>query len=490
MKDCRSSKRAVTDAASPLEHAGILLHMLNILGPGHHLFISAVSKAWRESCERVASVQMIGLTCDDYGEAALCMVTSQITLCSAAFASASCVRLAREGGLTFDSERTQFIAGRDADVATLQAALELGLELTREVLLGAAEAASAPKLQCLHTDRDCPLPAGITCYAAKGGSVDALRWLKQHGSVFTTDTCRVAAAGAHVHVLQFLRDEGCEWDDGPCRTAAKHGHVATVKWLHEKGCPWDSNVICTDAAAGGSMEVLLYLKQQGCAFNEYTLMGAAWRGQLAICEYLVAEQCPSDITACAAAARGGHLKTIRFLHENGCPWELSTISLRAAESGSVELLQYLKQHDCEFDTETMSFASAKGNTHVCEYLLSEQCPWDLSACLYAANGSHLSTLRWLHEQGCPCDTHAVRVAATKAGHAAILKFMQSFEPAANAAQLTELLNLAGAWSRREAALWLRQQGAEWPAVLQAGFMSWEGDALQWARDEGCTSPTS
>jgi hypothetical protein len=32
-------------AASPLENAGILLHVLNILGPGHHLFVSAMSKA-------------------------------------------------------------------------------------------------------------------------------------------------------------------------------------------------------------------------------------------------------------------------------------------------------------------------------------------------------------------------------------------------------------------------------------------------------------
>jgi hypothetical protein len=52
------SKRAVSSATSPLEDASILLHVLNILGPGHHLFISAVSKAWRETYKRVASVQV------------------------------------------------------------------------------------------------------------------------------------------------------------------------------------------------------------------------------------------------------------------------------------------------------------------------------------------------------------------------------------------------------------------------------------------------
>jgi hypothetical protein len=42
-----SSKQVRLGGASPLEDAGILLHMLNILGPGH-LFIAAVSRAWKE----------------------------------------------------------------------------------------------------------------------------------------------------------------------------------------------------------------------------------------------------------------------------------------------------------------------------------------------------------------------------------------------------------------------------------------------------------
>jgi hypothetical protein len=56
-----STKRVATCDASPLDNAGILLHVFNILVPGHYLFISAVSKAWRDSYGRVASVRMAGL---------------------------------------------------------------------------------------------------------------------------------------------------------------------------------------------------------------------------------------------------------------------------------------------------------------------------------------------------------------------------------------------------------------------------------------------
>jgi hypothetical protein len=55
------SKRVAASHTSPLKDAGILLHVLEILGPGKHLLISAVSKAWKEQYRRVCDVQKIGL---------------------------------------------------------------------------------------------------------------------------------------------------------------------------------------------------------------------------------------------------------------------------------------------------------------------------------------------------------------------------------------------------------------------------------------------
>jgi hypothetical protein len=64
--------------------------------------------------------------------------------------------------------------------------------------------------------------------------------------------------------------------------------------------------------------------------------------------------------------------------------------------------------------------------------------------------------------------------------------------------LTNTLNCAGAYSHLNIAQWLRQYGAEWPAVLsyssalfeddQADIHQWSGGTLAWARANGCTSP--
>jgi hypothetical protein len=53
-----------------------------------------------------------------------------------------------------------------------------------------------------------------------------------------------------------------------------------------------------------------------------------------------------------------------------------------------------------------------------------------------------------------------------------------------------MLNAAASHHHLAAAQWLRQQGAEWPTVLRFDMQSWDTDVLQWARDEGCTSPTT
>jgi hypothetical protein len=225
------------------------------------------------------------------------------------------------------------------------------------------------------------------------------------------------------------------------------------------------------------------------------MYGAATKGHLAacqylVCQYLVAEQCPSDAMACSEAASQGHWETVRFLHESGCPWDAASICTSAALNGSVELMQCLKQQGCAFNEDVMTNAARTGTLQLCQYLRAEQCPWDARACRMAAYSGSVDTLRWLHEQGCPWDIHGVRMAAAGQGHLPILKYVMSVEPAASAPQLTEMLSAAATFQRLAAAKWLRQQGAEWPAVLRHLNAAWRLGALQWARAEGCTAPTT
>jgi hypothetical protein len=67
-------------------------------------------------------------------------------------------------------------------------------------------------------------------------------------------------------------------------------------------------------------------------------------------------------------------------------------------------------------------------------------------------------------------------------------FLQQQGIVFTADMLIQMLNVAGARNKLAAAQWLRQQGGGF-AVLRYHSQPWSGDALLWARAEGCTSGT-
>ena len=70
-----------------------------------------------------------------------------------------------------------------------------------------------------------------------------------------------------MEILQWLRSEGCPWDASACDKAARGGHLEILKWLRSKGCPWNERAPCA-AAAGGHLEVLKWLIEVGCPYDK------------------------------------------------------------------------------------------------------------------------------------------------------------------------------------------------------------------------------
>jgi hypothetical protein len=62
--------------------------------------------------------------------------------------------------------------------------------------------------------------------------------------------CAAAAASGKVDVLWWLREHGCDWDEGTSAAAAANdGSLILLPFLLEHGCPWNIQD-CLDAAAG------------------------------------------------------------------------------------------------------------------------------------------------------------------------------------------------------------------------------------------------
>ena len=55
-------------------------------------------------------------------------------------------------------------------------------------------------------------------------------------------TARMALNG-NLELLQFLHEKGCPWNEVTCSYAAEYGHLECLKYTHENGCPGSANYV-------------------------------------------------------------------------------------------------------------------------------------------------------------------------------------------------------------------------------------------------------
>ena len=103
------------------------------------------------------------------------------------------------------------------------------------------------------------------------GCLSALR-LRQRGGRLSRQgyLCVAAARSGHLEVLQWLRTNGCPWDSYTCMRAAQGGHLEVLQWARTNGCPWDE-LACMFAALGGHLEALQWSRANGCPWDGRTI---------------------------------------------------------------------------------------------------------------------------------------------------------------------------------------------------------------------------
>jgi hypothetical protein len=296
---------------------------------------------------------------------------------------------------------------------------------------------------------------------------------------------------ADIATLQTAHQRGLARTPLVVRNAALSGSLPKLAWLCDvQRCALPDD-IDEEAAEGGSVEMLQWLKQKGYALDEYTTISAARRPHnISVLQFLMDEGCDwHDLTA-SAAVEAGDLEQLKWLHLHGA--FLSGIGVRhTPRSGGVSIFEWLQQQGLQFDGDFVAQAAWYGNVHLCKWLHSVGCPWIDSACHNAVEFGHIEVLRFLHESGCPWDAESMLYKAVVAKHnnVVMLQYIWDQGVQADAAKLTELLNDAGSRDLLESAKWMRHKGAQWPEKLGRSFStSWCDTAVAWARAEGCTAP--
>ncbi|KAG5178060.1 hypothetical protein JKP88DRAFT_350445 [Tribonema minus] len=285
------------------------------------------------------------------------------------------------------------------------------------------------------------------------GSLEGLRLLRSlYALPLHAGHAREAARRGRLNLLEWLRENGCPWDEHTCSGAAEGGHLEVLRWARANGCPWSQETTWA-AAKGGHLEVLQWAAANGCPCDEETCRNAACGGHLAALQWLRARGCPWNELTCTFAADGGHLRVLQWARAHGCPWNEGTCA-RAAKRGHLDILQWARANGCPWGECTCEGAACGGHLRVLQWARANGCPWDALVCGWAAFGGHLHVLTWLRENGCPWHEDSCSSAAM-GGHLEVLQ-------------------------------WARANGCPWKEDT-CSCAAGEGhlEVLQWARANGC-----
>jgi hypothetical protein len=280
--------------------------------------------------------------------------------------------------------------------------------------------------------------------------------------------------------------------------SAVFGSASRVRLAHAAGVNCSTQVYQYAAGMHADIDALTAARELGMRFCQEVAIGAARCNTVCALWHLRAEGCPWHPKLCSSLAERGEFEALRWAREHRCDWYAFGMLSDAAGSGNIEMTAWVKQQQLRlpYRADSICKAARNGHTTMCEFLRAEQCPWNEYACLAAAYGGQVDTLRWLHEQGCPWYEEFTAEKAAEGGSIEVILYMRQAGVEFTGEQLTVMLNIAGAYNKLEAAQWLRQQGAEWPPMLMykrystGTGLQWQGDALAWAREEGCTAPTA
>lgn len=282
-------------------------------------------------------------------------------------------------------------------------------------------------------------------------SKSLVRWhkTKHWGSIMMQ---RIASAG-RCDVLKWAREFGCPWDQCTCASAAARGDLVMLQWARDHGCPWDAET-CTMAVRYNHMDVFLWAYHTGCPINNGTVVQLAKHGHCNILNrFFSSVHRPwlyIDYKAYKEATRHGHLDVLKefarvntqtfewiifgfaaaydHLHiltwawnERGYRQIYNDACYKAAKNGHVRSLQWLRDHEYEWDDNVCASAAWGGHLHVLKWLRDNGCPWSASTCSGAASGGHLHILKWARDNGCMWDEGTTHEAAQE-GHLHVLKW--------------------------------------------------------------------
>lgn len=240
----------------------------------------------------------------------------------------------------------------------------------------------------------CPLDVSSFMAAALGGHIDVLRWLNYNAEISraNANVCGFAAKGGSLVCLKFLRSERFARDIDTVAFAAKGGFDDVLRWALENKCVTrDEGLshVLLSAAKGGHVRtlewVVLFYGYQ-VHMNDVIVRGAIAGGHTCVLDYVLSvawgvefDHLLWDTAMWCDAAFVGNMDVLRWGWVNSrrqmIPFVAdSTVASWAAMGGNADCLGWLVEKGFPVGSQTWAMGKKGGSKAVLAFLCSIGCP--------------------------------------------------------------------------------------------------------------------
>lgn len=319
-------------------------------------------------------------------------------------------------------------------------------------------------------------------YAVLTNRIEILKWAIDISLPLNSDSCVVSAIKGNIDMLQFLlidksdsslwnKLNGSLWNDKIIIKAAQCGQIDVVKWILDN---FDNDDYPCMKFKSSDNELLSLCGYDDIIKHEDNLSLV----------YACSKIKYNELTLCACAAQSGNLELVQFLKEHKFLFDFH-VHHRAALGGHIHVLKWLKEQFCMFDIDTVIHATINGDIEVLEWFKNNECPIvHHNIATTAIRIDSICTLQWLIDNGYQCITHNIYYAALY-GKKDVIKWLRKKGcpwnySACSAAAVGNCLSLLK---------WLRKKDCPWNSLTcECALYHKHIELFNWAKENGCPYP--
>jgi hypothetical protein len=183
-------------------------------------------------------------------------------------------------------------------------------------------------------------------FTSKLAGRSVTRMCRLHGLRVPRIICEFAASEGHLSLMLWMREYGCFFSWKDCADSSlREDHSHILRWM-QANCPeFDTSDMWSYAICHGRLEALsLFASTKPETLTALGLLPCRWacaHGRLEVLQWLRERGCPWESDTAELAAERGHLHILKWARENGCTWERDQIFQRALEWERYEVTDWI-----------------------------------------------------------------------------------------------------------------------------------------------------